>query len=98
MKGTLVAAVAALLTLEGHGLAAEGDATQGQRIFNACSACHSLRRDQNMTGPSLGGLWNRKAGTLASFSRYSSAMKSAGQETCKSARSPAPSGAVRAWS
>ena len=30
-----------------------------------------------MTGPSLAGLWNRKAGTLASFSRYSPALKSA---------------------
>lgn len=33
-----------------------------------------------MTGPSLAGLWNRKAGTLASFSRYSPAMKSANIE------------------
>jgi cytochrome c len=31
-----------------------------------------------MTGPSLANLWNRKAGTLASFPRYSSALKSSG--------------------
>jgi cytochrome c len=30
-----------------------------------------------MTGPSLAGLWNRKAGTLTSFDRYSAALKSA---------------------
>jgi cytochrome c len=30
-----------------------------------------------MTGPSLAGLWNRKAGSLASFSRYSAALQSA---------------------
>ena len=30
-----------------------------------------------MTGPSLASLWNRKAGSLSSFSRYSSALKSA---------------------
>jgi len=30
-----------------------------------------------MTGPSLANLWNRKAGTLQSFTRYSSALKSA---------------------
>jgi cytochrome c len=30
-----------------------------------------------MTGPSLAGLWNRKAGSVASFSRYSPALKSA---------------------
>jgi cytochrome c len=31
-----------------------------------------------MTGPSLAELWNRKAGSLASFRRYSDAMKSSG--------------------
>src|SRR5579864_6200921 len=54
----------------------EGNATRGQRIFGACAACHSLQPDQNMTGPSLAGLWNRKAGTLASFARYSAALQS----------------------
>jgi cytochrome c len=58
-------------------LAAEGNSTRGQRVFNACAACHSLQLDQNMTGPSLAGLWNRKAGSVASFSRYSPALKSA---------------------
>jgi cytochrome c len=33
-----------------------------------------------MTGPSLADVWNRKAGTLASFSRYSPALKSANIE------------------
>lgn len=55
---------------------AAGNPGQGQRVFGACAACHSLQPDQNMTGPSLAGLWNRKAGTLASFSRYSPALKS----------------------
>jgi cytochrome c len=59
-----------------HSFAA-GNPAQGQRVFGACAACHSLRPNQNMTGPSLAGLWNRKAGTLASFNRYSPAMKSA---------------------
>ena len=55
----------------------EGNAARGQRVFGACAACHSLQPDQNMTGPSLAGLWNRKAGSLATFSRYSPALKSA---------------------
>jgi len=58
-------------------LAAEGNSIRGQRVFNACAACHSLQLDQNMTGPNLAGLWNRKAGSVASFSRYSPALKSA---------------------
>jgi hypothetical protein len=31
-----------------------------------------------MTGPSLAGLWNRKSGSLPSFTRYSTALKSSG--------------------
>jgi cytochrome c len=54
---------------------ADGDAKTGARIFRACAACHSLEPGRNMTGPSLAGVWNRKAGELSSFSRYSDAMK-----------------------
>ena len=56
---------------------AAGNSAQGQRIFGACAACHSLRPDQNMTGPSLADVWGRKAGSLPSFNRYSPALKSA---------------------
>ena len=31
-----------------------------------------------MTGPSLGGVWGRKAGTVAGFARYSDALKRSG--------------------
>lgn len=55
-----------------------GDATRGERMYRACVACHSLEPDRNMTGPSLSGLWNRQAGAIATFSRYSPALKSAG--------------------
>jgi hypothetical protein len=50
---------------------AAGNPARGQHIFGACAACHSLRPDQNMTGPSLADLWGRKAGSLPSFNRYS---------------------------
>jgi cytochrome c len=56
--------------------AEEGNASRGQRVFRACTACHSLEPDHNMTGPSLSGLFGRKAGTLSSFNRYSSPLKS----------------------
>src|SRR5215471_18270277 len=57
------AAAAGQAVLKAH--AAEGNATRGQRVFGTCAACHSLQPDQNMTGPSLAVLWNRKAGSLA---------------------------------
>lgn len=52
--------------------------SRGQRVFGACAPCHSLEPDRNMTGPSLSGLWGRKAGSLPSFERYSDALKSTG--------------------
>jgi len=70
----------ALLTIAllSPALAQHGDSTRGQRAFMACSACHSLEPDRNMTGPSLSGLWGRKAGSLPSFDRYSDVLKSSG--------------------
>lgn len=70
-------AVLASIVIASHSFAAEGNPARGQRVFGACAACHSLRPNQNMTGPSLADLWNRKAGSLESFSRYSPALKSA---------------------
>jgi cytochrome c len=55
----------------------KGSPQRGQRVFGACAACHSLLPNQNMTGPSLANLWDRKAGSLAGFTRYSPALKSA---------------------
>src|SRR5712671_1013562 len=73
-------AFAALIvsTVLSPALAANGDSGRGQRVFNACAACHSLEPNRNMTGPSLAQLWNRKAGGLPSFERYSDVLKSSG--------------------
>jgi len=65
----------AIFVVSGNVAIAAGDATQGARVFRACAACHSLEANKSMTGPSLSGVWNRKAGDLPSFSRYSEAMK-----------------------
>jgi cytochrome c len=68
--------VSAIVTAPAH---ADSSAARGQRLFSqACAPCHSLEPGRNMTGPSLADLWQRKAGGLASFSRYSPALKSAG--------------------
>ena len=55
-----------------------GDPARGEKYFRACAACHSLTPNHNMTGPSLAGVFGRRAGTLASFQRYSPALKSSG--------------------
>jgi cytochrome c len=70
-------ALSILSTTGAQGFGASGDAARGQRLFGACAPCHSLQPDQNMTGPSLAGIWNRKAGSLPSFNRYSDVLESA---------------------
>jgi len=77
VTGRHASTVAILLVIGGKSFAAEGNSARGQRVFGACAACHSLKPDQNMTGPSLTDLCNRKAGSLPSFTRYSPALKSA---------------------
>jgi cytochrome c len=56
---------------------AEGDATRGEARFRECAACHKLDAGASEVGPSLHGLFSRKAGELADF-RYSPAMKRSG--------------------
>lgn len=51
---------------------AEGDAARGQRLFNRCSACHTIDGVLR-SGPPLNGLIGRKAGTAEGF-RYSDAL------------------------
>ena len=46
-------------------------------VFNQCSACHSVDRGENGIGPSLAGVFGRRAGTLLGF-EFSQAMKDAG--------------------
>jgi len=53
---------------------AEDDAVRGEQRFTDCAACHSLMPGANNIGPSLAGLFGRKAGTTADF-RYSPAMR-----------------------
>ena len=56
---------------------ADGDAARGELRFADCAACHSLAHGTNNIGPSLAGLFGRKAGTIADF-RYSPAMRRSG--------------------
>jgi cytochrome c len=59
-------------------MAEPDNAARGERMFRVCAPCHSLEPNRNMTGPSLAEIWNRRSGSLASFPRYSPALKSAG--------------------
>jgi cytochrome c len=57
--------------------AAEGDASRGEKRFEECVACHALEKDKESVGPSLYGVFGRKAGEGGDF-RYSPALKRSG--------------------
>lgn len=56
---------------------ADGDAARGEKKFEECATCHSLKQGENGVGPSLHGLFGRKAAEIAAF-RYSAPMKRSG--------------------
>ena len=56
---------------------AEGDAARGEKRFEECATCHTTERGVNNVGPSLNGVFERKAGEIADF-RYSPALKKSG--------------------
>ena len=56
----------------------EGDAARwSARVSRLCSVSFGGSQSQH-DGPSLAGIWNRQAGGLPSFPRYSDVMKSSG--------------------
>ena len=72
------ATLALLVTLSIAGPAhAGGGAARGEAKFGDCAACHKLEAGVNEVGPSLHGVFGRKAGEIVDF-RYSPAMKRSG--------------------
>ena len=53
------------------------DAGRGEKLFVECASCHSIERGVEGVGPSLFGLFQRKAGDVADY-RYSPALKRSG--------------------
>ena len=70
----LIAGVFALAANTAH---AEGDAERGAKRFEECAACHALEKGQESVGPTLYGVFGRKAGEGGDF-RYSPALKRSG--------------------
>jgi cytochrome c2 len=70
--------IGAIVLLATSGAArAEGDAARGEKRFEECATCHTTERGVNNVGPSLNGVFERKAGEIADF-RYSPALKKSG--------------------
>ena len=58
---------------------ADGDVKRGKKVFKKCKACHKLVAGKKAVGPSLHGMFGRKAGTVKKF-KFSKDMKKAGEK------------------
>lgn len=47
-----------------------------KQLYRKCVTCHSMAPGRHLIGPSLAGIWGRKAGMVEGFDRYSNAMTS----------------------
>jgi cytochrome c len=75
----LAAAVAAAALFAASQAYADGDAAAGEKVFKAhlCFGCHRFEAGKNGAGPSLHGVFDRKAGEAPGFA-YSDALKNSG--------------------
>ena len=76
VRATAATAALSVLLLAGAARA-DGDAVRGEARFQDCAACHRLEAGTNNVGPSLHGIFTRKAGEIVDF-RYSPAIKRSG--------------------
>jgi cytochrome c len=70
----LLVGLFAIATLEMQAHAA-GNVERGAQASRNCVACHSFAAGRQLTGPSLAGIWGKKAGRVDGFGRYSEALK-----------------------
>lgn len=77
MINAIRVAAALFLLLPVVAARADGDAARGEARFQDCAACHKLEAGANNVGPSLHGIFARKAGEIADF-RYSPAIRRSG--------------------
>jgi cytochrome c len=76
MRLQTVAAAATFILAAGMAQA-QGDAKRGEKVFENCRACHTVEHEVNDVGPSLYGVFGRRAGERDDF-RYSPALKRSG--------------------
>jgi cytochrome c len=73
--GAAAAIVVGFLTTQAFAQA--GNAARGERVFNQqCKTCHSLEEGPSITGPTLHGVFGRKAGTAPGFESSPEMIKS----------------------
>ncbi len=82
MRGMRYAAIGLALALGACGQGARQETTEVAAgtpppAFAVCSSCHAVTPGRNTIGPSLAGVWQRKAGSMPGYT-YSPALKGSG--------------------
>lgn len=49
---------------------ADGDAKKGEKVYKKCKVCHSIKKGEQKIGPSLAGIYGKKAGQVKGFKKY----------------------------
>lgn len=79
-----LAATTAIMMTASFGLIAhadDGDVKKGEKLFKKCKACHTYDEGgKHKVGPNLFGIYGEKAGEREGFTKFSKAMKKAGEE------------------
>ncbi len=80
LKSPVCAALAIFMSFAGHATAQEPAkaARKGAQAYRICAGCHSLQPGVHLSGPSLAGLWGKKAASIAGFRRNTEGLKKAG--------------------
>jgi cytochrome c len=76
MRAFFVSAILLTAIAIGAAPGMAADADHGEQLFVECAACHTLEKGVHNVGPSLAGVFQRKAGSFDDY-RYSPAMKRA---------------------
>lgn len=75
----LKSAIIGLVLSSGTGIAAAQTPASGETLFRQrCGSCHTVQAGQNRVGPSLHGVFGRRAGAVSGYS-YSPALAAWGQ-------------------
>lgn len=78
IRTAVASAVVIALTVIAGSAQAEGDAAAGEKLFRQCKACHAVEAGKNRVGPSLFGVFGKKAASAEEFKGYSEGLKTAG--------------------
>lgn len=76
VKSYFIVGVVVLASTAFDQAVADGNPQRGAMVYRSCAACHSLEPNLHLSGPSLAGMWGKKAASVADFPRYSRALKS----------------------